>query len=441
MLKPAAAPLALAALLSTLLSAAPSAAARDGDDGGAIRLGALSLTPRANVRLRSELRDNLALDQTADGERWRLLLRTGLGLRLDFRALEFLVDITDGRELAHEAASAEAPLDFTQLYLAVRAPAGIPLTLKVGRQAMNLGSKRLISTSSWSNRQRAWDAVRIDADFARFALTAIAGNEVKIDADALDHGDLGETLWGLFSAMEISGSTSAELYVFGLYKTADLDPGAPIRGEDGARGDEHRITPGFRAFGKIAAPAIDWEFEFAFQVGARASDSIHAFALSGSLGWTMPIAHAPRIGIEVNYASGDADPEDAIAQTFVPLYGTTHGPYGISDLFRWQNMVEVAPTLDIALHPALSVRIEHHTYWLAETADDWVNSSGKVLREGRASASRYAGQEVSAIATWAPHDLFEIEGGLSHFIPGKFMRQTGDVKGATFGYLSGAFKF
>lgn len=440
MLKPASA-LAFAALLSALLSptSSPSAWAAEADK--AIHLGALNITPRVNVRLRSELRDNLSLDRLAEDERWRLLLRTGLGLELRFRALEFLVDITDGRELAHEAASAEAPLDFTQLYLAVRAPAGIPLTLKVGRQAMNLGSKRLISTSSWSNKQRAWDAVRLDADFARFGLTALVGNEVKIDADALDHGDFGETLWGIFSAMEISKRASAELYVFGLYKTADLNPEALIRGEDGARGDEHRITPGFRALGEFEAPAIDWELEFAFQLGTRASDAIQAFALSGSLGWTMPLPHAPRIGIEVNYASGDADPEDTIAQTFVPLYGTTHGPYGISDLFRWQNMVELAPSLDIALHPALSVRLEHHTYWLAETADDWVNSSGKVLREGLASASRYAGQEVSAIATWTPHALFEIEGGLSFFVPGRFMRQTGDVKGASFGYLSGAFKF
>ena len=432
--------LALAALLSALVAPIATDAHADAIDR-TIELGELTITPRVNVRLRSEHRDNLSLDQTADDERWRLLLRTGLGASLRFHWLELLVDITDGRELAHEATNAEAPLDFTQLYLALHAPGGVPLTLKVGRQAMKIGSERLISTSSWSNKQRAWDAIRLDADLARFQLTALVGNEVKIDTSGLDHGDFGETLWGLFTQMEVSKRTAAELYVFGLYKTANLDPESPIRGEDGAKGDEHRITPGLRAHGEIESPAIDWEFEFAFQIGSRASDDINAFALSGGLGWTMPLPYAPRLGVEVNYASGDHDPEDGIAQTFQLLYGTTHGPYGISDLFRWQNMVELSPSLDIALHPAFELRFEHHTYWLAETADDWVNSSGKVLREGLAAASRYAGQEVSIIATWSPHELFEIEGGLSHFMPGKFMRQTGDVKSATFGYLSGAFKF
>ncbi|MDR0966904.1 MAG: alginate export family protein [Myxococcales bacterium] len=426
-------------LIAALSFASPLSAQADVPDN-AIQLGELRLTPRVDVRLRSELRDDLSLDAATDEERWRLLMRTGIGMRLSFRAFEALVDLTDGRELVHEATSADAPLDFTQAYLGLRRPLGLPLSVKLGRQAMNLGSRRLISTSSWSNRPRAWDALRFDTDFQRLQLTALVGSEVKVYRDDFDRSDFGETLWGFFSSMEISPRSHVELYVFGLYRTADLDPGNPIRGEDGAKGDEHRITPGFRAWGDIESPALDWEFELALQFGQKASDTIHAAALHGALGWRMPLSNAPRLGVEVNYASGDPDAEDGLAQTFVPLYGTTHEPYGIADLFRWQNMIEVSPSLSLQLHPAVSARLEHHTYWLAETGDDWVNTSGKVLRPALASGSSHAGQEVSAIITWTPSALLKVEGGISYFIAGEALRQTSEVKSATFGYVSAAFR-
>lgn len=432
-------------LFLTSLAEIPAAQAAEKADEEAktFRKDDFSIRPRLGIRLRDELRENLNLDQNANWarDRERLLLRLDAAAEMRWKWLELTAGLTDSRELIHETASATAELDITRLYLGLHNPGGIPLWAKLGRQNLGFASQRLVSSSSWSNKNRSWDGLSVGTKFSRMSAAMFAASVVEIESGSVDYGDWDETLWGAQVQAEITSEIHIDVYIYGLYKNAWVNEDSPIRGEDGAIGDENRVTPGIRIYGKHDSPKLAWEVEAAFQVGHKASDSIHAFAIAANIDWTMPLANAPKIGLDFNYASGDPDPDDSLAQTFVPLYGTTHSPFGIADLFRWQNMFEVAPWFSAALHPKLTLRLEQHTYWLAETADAWVNSSGKVLRQGKASASNYAGQEWSIIAVWRPLDSITVEGGFSKFIPGKFMRDTGDVKGASFGYLSGAFKY
>ena len=434
--------LPLSTLLFAFLTLVPSANAND-DEDRTFLVGDFAIRPRLSVRLRDELRENLTLNQNAnwDRDRERLLLRLDVAADLRWKWLEFSAGLTDGRELIHEVSSATSELDIATLYIGLNNPADIPLRVRIGRQNWEFGSKRLISISSWSNQKRAWDGLSVGADFSKASVAAFAGNLVISEPGKLDRGDWDETLWGAQLQAAINSDIHIDVYVYGLYKTARADSANPIRGEDGGIGDENRVTPGVRIYGKHDSPKLAWELEAAFQVGKKATDEIHAFAIAADISWAMPVPRAPEIGFSFNYASGDPDPEDSLAQTFVPLYGTTHSPFGIADLFRWQNMFEAAPRFQVALHSKLKLRLEQHTFWLAETADAWVNSSGKILRQGQSSASNYAGQEWSIIAVWRPLEFVTVEGGFSKFIPGTFMRDTGDVKSASLGYLSAAFQY
>ena len=79
-------------------------------------------------------------------------------------------------------------------------------------------------------------------------------------------------------------------------------------------------------------------------------------------------------------ASGDKDPNDSVNNTLVPLYQSTHEPYGLIDFFRWQNVRN--PEISATFSPTDKFRFTPQAdfFWLQNKFDNWYNSSGGNIR-------------------------------------------------------------
>jgi len=142
--------------------------------------------------------------------------------------------------------------------------------------------------------------------------------------------------------------------------------------QDGARfltvkGNERREILDVRLAG--AAGGFDWDLEGMNQTGRIADQAIRAWAIGTLGGYTFGLAPwTPRIGLQVDAASGDSDPKDHTLGTFNPLF--PNGYYvTLAGYTGYVNMIHVKPS--VTLHPAKTIKVllAMAGQWRETTAD------------------------------------------------------------------------
>src|SRR5882672_5861779 len=94
-------------------------------------------------------------------------------------------------------------------------------------------------------------------------------------------------------------------------------------------------------------------------------------------GYTFANAWAkPRLGMEYAHGSGDSNPKDGTHETFENLFPTNHKFYGYMDFFSLQNIHDIRAIAQIKPHPRLSLAVEGHAFWLANTHDSLYTVAG-----------------------------------------------------------------
>ncbi len=410
-----------------------------------MRLGPVGLVPHAEVRGRFEGRSDLDLDRSDAEDPNRFLLRTRIGAALSWGVASAFVEGVDARELMTPPADRrdEATLDVHEAWAELRRPFGTPFFARIGRQELSLGSKRLVDCSGWGNRLRAFDMLRLGADGERWRVDAFAGRVVVVRDGELDRWKAGESFWGFFSTLGLGFGASVDLFVFGLNRQARGDEAKPITGEDGVVGAASKTTPGLRLFGSALSKRLDYEAEVAVQFGNRANDRVFAYAGRAGARWTQrDLPGAPWLGFELNHASGDEYPNDGQFGRFDPLFGSTRGPYGLIDLFRWQNMSEAGLFFGLSPGDTVTLTAEYHAFWIASVKDAWFTSSGAVLRRAEdGEAPSFAGKELDLLVRWRPLGVLGFEAGVAWFVPGRFARATGAANAARALYVQAALSY
>jgi hypothetical protein len=140
----------------------------------------------------------------------------------------------------------------------------------------------------------------------------------------------------------------------------------------------------------------------------------------------------PRIGLEYAHGSGDHNPTDDKHETFENLYPTNHKFYGYMDFVSLQNIHDVRASFTLKPHKQVSLALEGHAFWLANTSDNFYNVGG-APRGGVAATplgngyginpgySAYVGSEVDLIAGWAITRYAQLEAGYGHFFTGDYV--------------------
>jgi hypothetical protein len=440
-------------------------------------------------RLRWEDRDNnydfnSAVNALTDDNWFLNRLRIGLLLKpVDW--LKIYAQGQDSREINSDrpdipnqlGAEGDNSIDLRQGYIEISNYDKCPFGLKVGRQLLAYGDERLIGISDWTNFSRSFDAVKLRYQQKDWSLDAFASSVVVIDRGQYDQSDTfngnetdrEQVFSGLyFTSTGLLPVQTTDFYALHLHENTNP------RYQPAAIGDTNFVTLGFRvkskpgvfhhepapasdgkaiADGKSAPPpppapkkpiGFDYDAEAAFQTGEVRGLNLTAFAVHVGGGYTFNAPWTPRIGLEYNYASGDDNPADSDIETFQNLFPSNHPPYGIMDLFCWQNVHNPAIILKAAPCKTLTVQLEYHGFWLANTDDTWYRSNATPVRPltpAARAADSFVGTELDFFATWKPLKQFGLQAGYSHFFTGDYVKDTGPSSDANFGYVQATVEF
>ncbi len=407
-----------------------------------------NLTAGGRVRLRYEARDGF-FDNNLPGNGDSFFL-TQLRLNLDYQPSELVrlyVELQDARVFDGERLNDDAvpnlnedALDLHQGYLDLNLePGTTPLRIRVGRQKMNLGAKRMISSLGWSNTEVPWDGVRA---------TVGAGENRRLDAFGYTGVPPDD---GSFNDWADSGNRLFDGDYAGLYYTDESTlSNGPLEGyllyRENDDADDQVYTLGARF--EQAWGAWDANAEGAAQTGTFGDVDHRGYAAHVELGRTFSSLNDTRFGALYDYASGDDDPSDGTHETFDNIYyiPLNHAYYGFMDFFSWQNLHHAAVTAETSIYGKLLGRVAYHSFWLVEEdTDAWYNAArGTVRNAGGTDVDSHVGSEIDFTFKY-PLRIRGVETnilvGYSHFFSGSYADDTGDSSGADFFYVQTSTSF
>lgn len=349
----------------------------------------------------------------------------------------------------------DGPVELHQAYFTLGNHKEFPVSLKAGRQELSYGEERLVGAFAWNNIGRVFDAVKLRWQHEHFTAEAFTSKIVLPD-------DNNFNMWNdynVFSGFHVSTKeipkTLTEVYFFARNEgigssTANPAAFAPFQTASTVSRDIYTFGARFKSnpgeFGNF-----DYTVEGAFQFGnwkptiaaARQDHEAHAFV--ANVGYTLPdVFGTPRFALEYAYASGDSDPADGKHETFDQLYPTGHKFEGYMDFASWQNVHDVRSIFQLKPTPRLSLAVEGHLFWLAETGDNFYNKGG-VARGGAVAFqapaaqgtgfgrnpgySSFVGSELDVIVGFAVNKFTALEAGYGHFFTGDYIKQTWSAPG------------
>jgi hypothetical protein len=381
----------------------------------------------------------------------------------------------------------DGPTDLHQGYVTLGNHKEFPVSLKIGRQELSYGDERLVGAFAWNNIGRVFDAAKVRWQNEWFAAEAFASAIVIPDDNTFNMPSDYEHFFGLYLTTRKVPKHTADLYFFSrnigrenprqfggaqLPGGSSLSPapfnfsgrdvysiGARLKSNPGELGNWDYTVEIVGQFGNYindrpdaGAPLTEGT---GFVPGSPANGHPNAprldhraFAASFNVGYTFTETYGtPRVSLEYNYASGDSDPTDDKHGTFDNLYPTNHKFYGYGDYVAWQNIHDVRLSCSLRPVSRLSVALEGHLFWLADTSDVFYNV-GSIPRAGSpgslavpqvgagyrgvSSFSHWLGAEVDLVAGYAVNKFLNLEAGFAYFFHGKYQEQTfANVGGAT----------
>lgn len=401
------------------------------------------LTAGGEERARYEYKDNFdyKTGQRTDNNhlynRLRLHAKATLADEYLDPRMDVFIEGLDAQVLGYKTAAAlgqKDNLDLHQAYVSAYGVLGTPADVRLGRMEFKYGASRLIAAPQWANRIRAFDGGTIRLRHDGFWGDVIYGRDVKYDDRNFNRSTSDEYLTGFYGGYQAHKMAPlAEAYLLKMRDTGGIN-------------DIERYTAGVRVqknFGDGLVAEAELPFQFGDTGTTAAQRTIRAYAFHADVKKTWEdAAWKPLLSVAYDMASGDRNRNNSVSNTFVPLYQSTHDPYGLLDLVRWQNMhnletsVTFSPTNKFKFTPQVDL------LWLDSRQDAWYGSSGGVVRANVAGApASYVGTELSLRGYYSLNDNIKLEAGYAHFAPGEYTRKSGPHDSVNWFYTQVAIKF
>ena len=283
--------------------------------------------------------------------------------------------------------------------------------LKIGRQTLDFGSRRLVARNKFRNtinsftgadwKFTARDGWSTEAFIAAPVSRLPTDKPSLLDNDAVwNEEDFGTLFWlASVRSRALPGGARLEGYVLGLHEGDDVF----------ATRNRDLVTPGFRLLREPSAAALDYQVEVALQTGTvRADDKAttlreldhFAHYETVQLGYTFKAAWSPRLAAMFDYASGDSDPTDGNSGRFDTLFGARrfdYGPTGLWGAFSRANLVSPGTRLTVKPSKNVQAMVGYRAFWLAEERDGW--AAAKVSDASGRSGS-FIGNELEFSVGW-----------------------------------------
>ncbi len=334
--------------------------------------------------------------------------------------------------------------DVHQLFFDVRfLGEEIPLALRLGRQELLYGAQRLVSPLGWANVQRTWDGAKLIWTSKDWDIDGFYTRPVIIEPKGDNDWNEDQDFYGLYATYKGIPNHGIDLYYLGLRERGDLVNANVPAGEN--TGDWSLNTHGFRFFGKTLVEAHTWDYdtELAGQWGRAAGDAIQAWMWAAETGYTFSnFPWTPRVGIGLDYASGDHDPTDGFHGTFNQLFPLGHAYLGYLDQVGRQNIW--AQNIQLSAKPLENVttQLMYHTFWLDKVEDALYNAGGAAVRRSIAGdAGAEVGHEIDLTVNWQVDPHLSVLFGYSHMWASDFLQDTGTSEDPHLFYIMCTYRF
>jgi hypothetical protein len=305
------------------------------------------------------------------------------------------------------------------------------LTLKAGRQLVVWGNHRIFGHFDWNNVGFAFDGVTmrynhatvpVEVGWLRVAEGNCFPNDGGCSTGKAHQGD-GDILF-LRLPMKFGAVAVEPAWIY-------EDGGASFAGGPvgGQQANQERHTVGGRvAFKQGMFDATGegyWQFGELGAVGQASQTRINALAGHLDGGVTLPVPMQPRIGAEINYATGSS-PKNG-GHTFSQLFPTNHIHFGYMDLMSWQNMLTYGGNLQLRPTAESHFEVAGHIMRLAEEEDNWYTASQATFFNTPAGNNEKSlGGEIDVVYTlFFQNNHVGWQVGYGHFFTGDYLKKNG----------------
>lgn len=303
--------------------------------------------------------------------------------------------------------------------------------LRLGRQELLLNpTQRFVAVREGPNIRQNFDGVRVTRTVGRLKLDAFHLQPVVLSPGVFDdRRSRSQRFYGLYAATRLSPQVSLDTYVLSLER-------------DGARfgsitGDERRVSLGARLAG--SAGPLDYEAEGVAQGGRFAGRRIRAFAASAGGGYTLEHPWRPRLGLRLDFGSGDSDPTDQRLETFNPMF--PKGAYfNEAGLTSWGNLTALRASLGVTPARAVGLETSYTSYRCRTRADAIYLQPLTPLVTRCDGPSKNLGGAAQLDGTWQVNRNLKLQGQLVRQTAGQALEIQGG-KAVTFATLVAQLRF
>lgn len=401
-------------------------------------------------RYRMEYRSNFDFNSAIDDKDALNLYRTRVSLKFNpVKQLGVYIQGQDSRISNTDTTNKtlfENYMDIRQLYVDYEDNVAFePLQInkvsaRVGRQEFSYGAQRLIGGFNWSNVAQTFDGGKVGAHFVPYHVQfdIFGGDKSPIKSpregdDLFDKGTMDRVL-GYYATAKAFGGTLIDQYL--IHRSTDKN----ISFGPSGTGDISNYTAGLRVK-KSYISGIDYEVEAAHQFGEFRGKDVDANMAAATVGYTLDHVWKPRAAFEFVYGSGDSNGSDNKMTTFDNLYPTNHLFYGYIDFVSLQNINVYHVQFSAKPTKKLKLQADLRDMYLDTYKDSYYNVARNVARTASSPVSTHLGNEVDLTADYKFNDYVAAQIGYSHFIAGRYLKQTGGHDNANFVYVQTVFSF
>ena len=321
---------------------------------------------------------------------------------------------------------------------------GRPISVRVGRQAFEVGSRRLIARNEFRNTTNNFEGVRVllgerynDVDLDSFLMRPVIRNPYS-----WDQPDWQNWVYGSFlSIKNVSPYLTIQPYFIGRHAWGD-----PTNWASAAKVPRQTQAPGFRVFGNYNN--FDWDIDVMKQFGQIGVISTaypyNPAWMTGTVGYNNiskpfggyyqtkqqdAIAYAadvgytfadhpwkPRVSAVYIYGSGNKSAYSSASNNVDQFYGFNQ-PFSRNDYISWNNVKD--PKVRLEFTPAKDTQIDtaFSAYWLASAASAW-DRAGLYAPNG--NRGTFMGTELDMRIRQKVSQYWNISASYARFWPGSY---------------------
>ncbi|WP_047697998.1 alginate export family protein [Xanthomonas vasicola] len=283
--------------------------------------------------------------------------------------------------------------DLRMAFLAYTTPLGNgAFKWRVGRQEFAFDLQRFVSLRDGPNVRQAFDAAWVDYETGPWRVIAFVSQPAQY-ANTRNFDDFSNHHLRFDTVRverHVLGTNELSLY----YARYRQDAASFVD----ASGDERRHILDARFAG--AHRQMDWDVEAMGQRGRVGSSRARAWAMGIKTGYTLQTtALTPRLGLQVDTASGDRHPGDGRVETFNPLF--PNGAYiNLAGYTGYANLLLVKPMLTVQPTATLSVTAAVGLLWRQRTADAVYVQPDIPLAGTAGTGTRWTGHYLQLRGDW-----------------------------------------